>query len=1128
MTNFCHLHNHSEYSMLDGLCKIDDMIKWAVEHSAPAIALTDHGVMFGALEFYNKAKDAGVNPIVGCEVYVAPGSRKTKNKLERHTYHLTLLAENVTGYHNLLKLVSLGYTEGFYGRPRIDMEILDAYSEGLICLTGCIAGYVPKLISNQKEQALKNFQTLIDVIPKGSLYVEVQNHYLEEELKAYPLMAELAKQYDLPLIGTNDVHYPCVSDHKLHDVALCIQMKKSISEQDRIKFDNQFYFKDVDEMRQSLEMFDESAISNTLLIADRCNLELEMGQDLMPKFDVPEGHNENSYLKEICYDALKEKYGSDLSNNIVKRIDHELDVIEKTGYAGYFLVVWDFIKHARSQGHFLSARGSAGSSLVLYAIGVINFNPMDYNCIFERFLNTERVSPPDIDIDFSNRARDCVIEYLRKKYGEESVAKVATFTTFNRKSAITDIGRALGISIPEVKKIKEGHKANPELIQLTNSIEGIKRHVSSHASAFVVSNDPLTNHIPIFKDSHGEIISQYEGSDVEKLGIVKFDLLNVASISETQDCINLIKKNHNIEINLEDIPLDDEETFKLINRGLNTGLFQISASSGMRKIVSRVRPQTFNEFVAISALYRPGPLQSGMTDKYINRKNGTEKVEYIHPLLEDALKETYGVCIYQEQVMQIARDMAGFTMGESDVLRSAMGKLNKELLLAQREKFIEGAKNKGVSENESSQVFDIIEPFGSYAFNKSHTVAYSLLSYQMAYLKTHYPREFIASLMSGAQNSSSELFEYRRESVLLSEYLGIEIDILPPDINRSQLEFTVQDTNVIFGLECLKGIGVAIIEEIIRSRNEYGEFKSLYDFCTKVDRSKVTKKSIEILVESGTFDSIESNRRSCFERIEKTIKSTKDIQEEQSRGQLSLWGDEFDQKQSEKLSEQDDIKDWSKEEKLDREKKIIGFYITSHPLEKYQSIVESYTSVGIEKINKMKKLKKVYFAGSISGIRKVKTRNKKTMIILTFDDMESRIEGILFEGAKIKSEIKEGEVVWVSGSVEKDNDPKSGKTSNQIKINEIVSIEKVPQLKTTDVEVFIHKIDMDKLKRLKDICESSEGNKNLILDLPTQDGRTIIRADRKYALSDTEETLSKIRSLFGNDSVNLSNRSVRI
>ena len=1128
MSEFVHLHNHSEYSMLDGACRVDDMIKWAVENSSPGMALTDHGNMFGALEFYNKSKDAGVNPIIGCEVYVAPENRKIKNKLHSNTYHLTLLAENATGYYNLLKLVSLGYTEGFYSRPRIDMEILKAYSEGIIALTGCIAGQVPQLISSQKELALKNFRTLIDAVQKGSLYVEVQNHYLNEELRAYPLMVELAQEYNLPIVGTNDVHYPCIGDHKMHDVMLCIQMKKNISDQDRIKFDNQFYFKTVDEMRQSLEMFDESAITNTMEINNRCNIELDFEQDLMPKFEVPQGYTEDTFLNKICHDALKEKYGSHLGNEIQERINHELDVIEKTGYAGYFLVVWDYIKHARSQGHFLSARGSAGSSLVLYAIDVINFNPMDYNCIFERFLNTERVSPPDIDIDFSDRARDCVIEYLRSKYGENSVAKVATFTTFNTKSAISDVGRTLEIPTAEVKKIKEGKKGNIELIQLTNSIEGLKRHVSSHPSAFVVSNGPLTDHIPVFKDSHGEIVSQYEGKDVEKLGVVKFDLLNVASITETQDCINLIKKNHDIEIKLEEIPLDDKETYDLINRGLNTGLFQISGSSGMRRIVSRVNPQKFDEFVAISALYRPGPLQSGMTDKYIRRKNGNEKVEYIHPLMEDALKETYGVCIYQEQVMKIAQDMAGFTLGEADVLRSAMGKLDKELLLSQREKFIEGAINKGVSEDEAGEVFDIIEPFGSYAFNKSHTVAYSLLSYQMAYLKTHYPREFIASLMSGAQNKPNELLEYRQESRMLSKYLGIEINILPPDINKSLVEFTVEDSNVIFGLECLKGIGEAVIQEIILAREEKGEFKSLYDFCTKVNSDKVKKKAIEVLVESGTFDSIEPNRRSCFERIEETMKSTKDIREEKERGQMSLWGDEFDEDKTEKIKSNNDVKDWSEEEKLEREKQILGFYITGHPLEKHQDIIDSFTSTDISSMNKEKKMKKVYFVGTITGIKKIKTRNKKTMIILTFEDMEGQIEGILFSGVRLKAQIKENEVVWVRGVIEKDNDPKSNKTSNQIKINEIISIDKVVELKTTDVEVFVTQIDMEKLESLKDIAEESDGNKNLILSLPSEDDRVLARAERKFSISTSETTLNKIRSLFGLDSVTLSNRSVRM
>ena len=1126
MSEFIHLHNHSEYSMLDGACRIDDMINWAVKNSSPGMALTDHGVMHGCLEFYTKAKDAGINPIIGCEAYVAPENRHLKNKIHSKSYHLTLLAENKTGYYNLLKLVSLGYTEGFYGRPRIDMEILKTYNEGIIVLTGCIAGQVPQLISSQKETALKNFRQLISATQKGNLYVEIQNHFLEEELKAYPLMIELAKQFNLPIVGTNDVHYPSFGDHKLHDTMLCIQMKKTISNEDRICFQNQFYFKTHDEMKEVLHCYPEEAFTNTQVINDRCNIELELGQDLMPKFDIPQGYTEDSYLKKVCYNSLKKLYGSHLSSEIQERINHELEVIEKTGFAGYFLIVWDYVQHARNQGHFLSARGSAGSSLVLYAIGVINFNPMDYNCIFERFLNTERVSPPDIDIDFSDRARDCVIEYLRKKYGEESVAKVATFSTFNEKSAIADIGKALEIPVSEVRRIQKGQSDNSELTQLTESIDGMKRHVSSHASAFVVSSDPLTNHIPIFKDSHGEIVSQYEGKDVEKLGIVKFDLLTVSSITETQDCINLIKQNHGIDIKLEDIPLDNEKTYQLINRGLNTGLFQISKSSGMRKIVSRVNPQNFEEFAAISALYRPGPLESGMTDKYIKRKNGDEKITQIHPLLENALKETYGVCVYQEQVMQMAQDMAGFTLGEADVLRSAMGKVNKELLISQRQKFVEGAMKKGVLENEASQVFDFIVPFGSYAFNKSHTVAYSLLSYQMAYLKTHYPREFIAALMSGAQDDPNKLFEYRHESRALSEYLNVEINILPPDINKSSIKFSVEGPNIIFGLECLKGIGVSIIEEIISARNKKGKFKSLSDFCSKVDTSKVRKKGIEILIESGTFDSIEPNRKSAFERIEKTIKSTKAIQEDRQRGQMSLWGDEFDEKQIEEPVKETNVKDWNETEKLEREKKILGFYITGHPLEKYQNIIDRYTYTDTEKIKRSKKLGNAVFVGIISKIRKIQTRNKKTMIILTFQDTKGEVEGILFQGVKLNADIKENNIVWVSGVIEKDNDPISNKTTNQVKIDEILSIDKVIESKTTDIEVFIEEYNEEKLNTLRELSLKLKGNKTLYLSIPTQEGRSLIRASQKFNIDASENTLGRIRELFGSESITLSNKMI--
>ena len=549
-TEFVHLHNHSEYSMLDGACRIEDMVNWAVENGAPAVALTDHGNMFGAWELYSKATKAGVNPIVGCEVYVAPGSRHERGKGQGGPYHLTLLAEDATGYQNLLKLISLGYTEGFYSRPRIDMEILREYRSGIIALTGCIQGQVPQLLcSNRREEGIQNFKTLMEIMGKDNLYVEVQNHYIDKELEAYPVMVQLAKEFNLPLVATNDCHYLRKSDHEMHDVLLCIQTKKTVKEQNRLRFDNHFYFKNVDEMREALKDYPPEAITNTLEIANRCNLELEYGKNVMPEYEVPEGHTNDSYLKELCYQGLQEKYGSELSEPIRQRLDYELDIISKTDYSGYFLIVWDYVKYAHKQGYPLSARGSAASSLVLYALDVITFNPMDYDCLFERFLNLERISPPDIDIDFADRAREHVIDYLRKKYGEDSVGKVATFATLGAKAAIKDVGRALEVSLEDVEKLTElipstpgitidealeqvpdfqklaDSPENKELMDLSKSVEGMKRHVSCHASAIVVSNGPLTNFAPLFKDRHDQVATQFEGKTVEDVGIVKFDSL---------------------------------------------------------------------------------------------------------------------------------------------------------------------------------------------------------------------------------------------------------------------------------------------------------------------------------------------------------------------------------------------------------------------------------------------------------------------------------------------------------------------------------------------------------------------------------------------------------------------------
>ena len=877
-SEFVHLHNHSEYSMLDGACRIPDMVDWAVENSVPAVALTDHGNMFGAWELYNKATEAGVNPIIGCEVYVAPDSRKASEQNQDGPYHLTLLAEDATGYHNLLELVSLGYTEGFNRKPRINMEILREYREGIIALTGCIQAQVPQLLSaNRRDEAVQNFKTLMEIMGNHNLYVEIQNHYIDKELEAYPVMAQLAEEFNLPLVGTNDCHYLHKSDHEMYDVLLCIQTKKTVNDKERPRFDNHFYFKNVDEMREVLKDYPPEAITNTLEIANRCNLRLDYRRDSMPKYEIPERHTHDSYLRELCYQGLRKKYG-ELSEPIRQQIDYELDVIKQSGYANYFLIVGDYVNYAHKQGYPLSARGSAASSLVLYALDVISFNPMDHGCMFERFLNLERLAPPDIDIDFADRARESVIAYLAKKYGADSVGKIATFATLGAKAAIKDVGRALEVPREKVEKLTELIPSfpgitldevlervpefqtlaelpeNTELIEISKAVEGMKRHVSTHASGIAVSDGPLTNYVPLFKDRQDQVATQFEGKTIEDVGIVKFDSLGLRSLTEVHDCLQMIKANHGIDIQLEAIPFDDKETYSLVGNGRIAGLFQLDGSDGMHRVVTQLKPDNFEEFSAIPALYRPGPIESGDMQNYIDRKNGAQVIDYMHASLEGALKSTYGVCIYQEQVMQVAHDIAGFTFAEADVLRAAMGKRNEALIAAQREKFVESAIKKNFGKEEAETVFDWLESVGGYAFNKSHTVAYSMLAYRMAYLKTHYPHEFMAAVMTGEVGDSTKIDRYREECGKLADFLGVEIDLLPLDVNSSRKGYTVEGNAIRSGFVAAKGITSEVIDRILEARDAGGVFASLEDFQARVDG--VNERGIDNLIKSGAFGTV--------------------------------------------------------------------------------------------------------------------------------------------------------------------------------------------------------------------------------------------------------------------------------
>ena len=1161
-TEFVHLHNHSEYSMLDGACRIEDMVNWAVENGAPAVALTDHGNMFGAWELYSKATKAGVNPIVGCEVYVAPGSRREKKKGQGGPYHLTLLAEDATGYQNLLKLVSLGYTEGFYSKPRVDMEILREYHAGIIALTGCIQGQVPQLLcSNRREEGIQNFKTLMEIMGKGNLYVEVQNHYIDKELEAYPIMVQLAKEFNLPLVATNDCHYLRKSDHEMHNVLLCIQTKKTVNDQNRLRFDNHFYFKTVDEMREALKDYPPEAISNTLEIANRCNLKLDYGESVMPRYEVPEGHTNDSYLKELCYQGLKEKYDGQLSEPIRRRLDYELDIISKTDYSGYFLIVWDYVKYAHKQGYPLSARGSAASSLVLYALNVITFNPMDYDCLFERFLNLERISPPDIDIDFADRAREHVINYLREKYGEDSVGKVATFATLGAKAAIKDVGRALEVPLEDVAKLTEliptipgitldevlekvpefqslaERPENKELMDLSRSVEGMKRHVSCHASAIVVSNGPLTNFAPLFKDKHDQVATQFEGKTVEDVGIVKFDSLGLRSLTEIYDCLQMVKANHGKDIKLEDIPFDDEKTYSLISRGLIAGLFQLETSSGMYRVVTQMKPDNFEQFSTIPALYRPGPLESGTMQDFIDRKNRLKPVQYIHPSLESALQNTYGVCVYQEQVMQIARDMAGFTLGEADILRFAMGKKDAALLQAQRDKFIEGAVENGITQQEAENVFTQLEPFAGYAFNKSHTVAYSMLAYRMAYLKAHYPHEFMAAMMTGEAADSLKITRYRTECKKLAEFLEVDINLIPPDVNSSSREFTVDGNDICFGLVAVKGVGDGAIDAIVDAREQGGSFKSLQDFCERVDTKQVNKRAVESLILSGAFDSLEGHRAQHIDNLDNIMRVAQNAQAERDRGQMSLFGNGEEAPTA--TVTLTDAPEYDPLERLMREKEQLGFYVSGHPLEEYSDIIENYTSASTQTLLEHRIDSEVDVAGMITEVKNITTRKGDPMAVIGLEDLEGAIEVVIFpEAYKKAGELVEGRVVWIRGKVNINQNSRrrseNGDTEReerQIQADRVIDIESVKEQQTSALEVTIPESDVEnveKLERLQEIARANKGDLDLILRLITpRYGEVIARCAQKYSVAYAPQVIEQVEALFGENSVKPSNLTIR-
>jgi DNA polymerase-3 subunit alpha len=1030
-SRFVHLHCHTQYSLLDGANKIEPLFERLKELKQPAVAMTDHGNMFGAVEFYNEAIRHGIKPIIGCEIYVAPLSRFERKGVDRgpkeYNHHLILLAMNMEGYRNLCKLVTLGFTEGFYYRPRVDKELLKEYNKGLIALSACLQGEVSQALSTGQIEKAKAAAESYAAIFDSRYYLEIQDNKISEQEKVNRMLVELAKDVSLPLVATNDCHYRGREDSPAHDVLLCVQTGKTIDEENRLKFaTDELFVKSAEQMKRGFD-YCPDAVERTIEIAERCNLELEFGNYHFPRFDPPKGMTLDDHLDELARNGLAERLesqkhvGPEPNEEILKlyeeRLNFELNVIKGMQFSGYFLIVADFINYAKNHGIPVGpGRGSAAGSVVAYALRVTDLDPIRHGLLFERFLNPERRSMPDIDVDFCIRGRDQVIQYVKQKYGEDKVAQITTFGTLKAKAAIKDVGRALGFSFAETDAIaklipapKQGFdyaltdalkmeprlqglvKSDPRIQNLINHalrLEGLTRHASTHAAGVVLSNLPLVDYLPLYVDKEGGIVTQFDMESVEKIGLIKFDFLGLKTLTLIHDCIKLIETSRGVRVDLNNLPLDDKKTYRLLCSGNTTGVFQLE-SAGIREMTVKIRPNCFEDLVAVLALFRPGPLDSGMAEEYIKRKHGKEQIRYLHPLLEPVLKDTYGVIVYQEQVMQIAQRLAGYSMGEADILRRAMGKKDPEEMASQRERFVEGARKNKIDRRKAGEIFDQMETFARYGFNKSHSAAYALISYQTAYLKAHYPVEFMAALLSSEMGDTDKVIKN------LAECRERGIEVFPPDINESRSDFTVVGDKIRFGLAAVKNVGEKAVENILMSREQQEAFSSIYDFCRRVDLTAINRRVVESLIKCGAFDSTRTSRAQMIAVLDEAFKAGQSYQRGHQSTQIdifaSLTGGNGGERNNDTYPE---VEEWSVHQLLAFEKETLGFYITGHPLDKYEETIKQLTNGSVVDLRERSSNGEVKIVGVVTALRLRNTKKGERYASFQLEDRSGFIEVI--------------------------------------------------------------------------------------------------------------------------------------
>lgn len=1131
-SNFVHLHTHSHYSLLDGASKIDDLIAKAKEYKMRALAVTDHGNLFGAIEFYKKATKAGVKPIIGIEAYVAGGSRldkKPSNKFPDGGFHMVLLAKNHKGYQNLVKLSSAAFLEGFYHRPRMDKEILRQHCEGLIATSACLKGEVNwHLLNGDTEAAVAAARELNEIFGDGNFFLEIQNHGIEKQTTLIPKIEAISRETKIPLVASNDCHYMRQSDVEAHDALICIQTGKFMSDHDRLKYNtDQIYFKSEEEMKYALGDYKE-ALENTVNISEKCNLELELGKLKLPVFPIPTKFvDADDFLKQLCIEGVNNRYGK-MTDELQKRLDYELGVIRQMGYSGYFLIVKDFCDYARSQKIRVGpGRGSAAGSIVSYALKITDVDPIEFGLLFERFLNPERISMPDIDIDFADRGRDRIIEYVINKYGKENVSQIITFGTMAARAVVRDVGRVMSMPYAEVDKIAKMIpfavdmtlekalaqakdladlvKKDPrvkKLIDISQTLEGIARHCSTHAAGVVIAPTALTDYVPLFKGSRDEITTQFDMKMVEEVGLLKMDFLGLRTLTVIDDSLRMISENYpDAQIDIDNLSLDDPEVFIMFSRGNTIGVFQFE-SPGMRDYLRQLGPEKFNDIIAMNALYRPGPLDSGMINTYVECKNG-KKIEYLHPKLKQILSDTYGVIVFQEQVLKIANELAGYSMGSADLLRKAMGKKDAALMAEQKKEFIKGCEERKTERKLAAQIFEQIETFARYGFNKAHSTCYALIAYQTAWLKTYYPQEFMAALMTSEINNTDRIY------VLLEECRRMGINVLAPDVNESGIDFKVVDSQIRFGLQAVKNVGMGPAGAIMEEREEKGRYETLADLVSRIPARTLNRRTLESLIAGGACDSLSGNRAQKYDSVEAMLEFGQKVSARSSSHDLFAASGGEVVRVAPALPE---IEEWSSSQKLAEEKKALGYYISGHPLDQYRDELKSFTSNTIADLGQLTDGREVTVGGIVTKISTKLDKKNNTMAFATLEDYSGQLEMIIFSDPfeKFKSLIEIDRMLLITGRLS----TREGEAAKVI-VNEAVALEKLGERFNCQLVIKISKACSDNIiETALNSLENFSGDVPVIL-AARENGSEVFIKSKKYAIRVDFGLLQDLKELLG-------------